>query len=123
MLAWLGWVENCSEALHLCCSRRGGKVEELTTPSQRRYIQYFGMLLDCIPPKKDPLLLRSIRLSNIPLEGPNPVIVVDVYNCGMNIFSTKVTVPSEAAEGELQEYTVDIVCGRPIRVSKTTPSI
>ena len=109
-------MENCSEALHLCCSRRGGKVEELTTPSQRRYIQYFGMLLDCIPPKKDPFLLRSIRLSHLPLEGPNPVVLVDVYNCGVLVFSAKVTVQGEADEGELCERDVEIVCGRPIRV-------
>ena len=60
LLAWLGWVESASEGLHLCCDRRGGQVEALTTPSQRRYVQYFSRLLDCEPLKREALLLRFV---------------------------------------------------------------
>lgn len=109
-------MDNCSEALHLCCSRRGGKVEELTTPSQRRYVQYFGMMLDCIPPKKEPLLLRSVQLNNVPLAGPNPVVQVDVFNCGTLVFATRVTIPAEGQEGEFKVHSVEVPCGRLIRV-------
>lgn len=112
LLAWLGWVENCSEALHLCCDRRGGKVEELTTPSQRRYVQYFGMLLDCIPPKKDALLLRCVRVRKVPLEGSDPVVQVEVFNCGTLVFATRVR--AAACEGGV--WSAEVSCGRVIRV-------
>jgi len=110
LLAWLGWVANGSEGLHLCCDRRGGKVEELTTPSQRRYVQYFSMLLDCCELKREALLLRSLHLQDLPLVGAMPAVQVDVFNCGTLVFATRVSLPA----GE--EKSVDIVCGRVIRV-------
>lgn len=109
-------MDNCSEALHLCCSRRGGRVEDFTTPSQRRYVQYFGMMLDCIPPKKEAMLLRSIQLNQVPLMGPNPVVQVDVFNCGTLIFATRVTIPADVPEEEFAMQMVEIPCGRLIRV-------
>ena len=109
LLAWLGWVENCSEALHLCCDRRGGKVEDLTTPSQRRYVQYFSMLLDCMQLKKEAFLLKSIKLTDIPLEKDSSEIQIDVFNCGLLIFATRLTITTESPS-------VNIVCGRLIRV-------
>lgn len=91
-------------------------MDELTTPSQRRYIQYFSMLLDCVQPKKDPLLLKSIKLVDVPLRGSNPVVQIDVFNCGMLIFATRVSIPGEAGADEDVYRTVEVVCGRPIRV-------
>lgn len=110
LLAWLGWVESGSEGLHLCCDRRGGKVEELTTPSQRRYVQYFSRLLDCQPLKREALLLRSLRLEELSLEGESPAVQVDVFNCGTLVFATRVVLAAGARS-------VDIVCGRVIRVA------
>lgn len=112
LLAWLGWVDSCSEALHLCCSRRGGKVEELTTPSQRRYVQYFSQLLECMPLKREALLLHSLHLHDLPLRGANPTVQVDVFNCGTLLFATRVAVPAE------KEGSVDIAWGRVIRVGE-----
>lgn len=111
LLAWLGWVENCSEALHLCCDRRGGRVEDLTTPSQRRYVQYFSMLLDCVQPKKEAFLLKSLKFSGMSLTGENPEIQVDIFNCGLLIFATRITLTDDHSS-------VSIVCGRLIRVSE-----
>jgi len=74
-------------------------VEDLTTPSQRRYVQYFGMLLDCIPPKKQPFLLRSVKLSGVPLKSARSSLLVDVFNCGTLVFSKRV-VPAAAEGGE-----------------------
>ena len=88
----------------------------MTTPSQRRYIQYFTMVLDCVQPKKEPLLLKSIKLTDVPLRGPNPVVQVDVFNCGMLVFATRVSIPQEAGADEDINHTVEVVCGRPIRV-------
>ena len=107
----MGWVENCSEALHLCCDRRGGKVDELTTPSQRRYVQYFSMLLDCVQPQKDAFLLKSLKLTDMVLEGEAPEIQVDVFNCGLLIFATRVPISTDGSP-------VSIVCGRLIRVTQ-----
>ena len=105
----MGWIENCSEALHLCCDRRGGKVEDLTTPSQRRYVQYFSMLLDCVQPRKEAFLLKSLKFTELKLEGEAPEIQVDVFNCGLLIFATRISIPADSSS-------VSIVCGRLIRV-------
>jgi hypothetical protein len=113
LLAWLGWVESSSEALHLCCDRRGGRVDELTTPSQRRYVQYFGMLLDCMQPQKRALLLKSLRVSDVCLSGACPTVQVEVFNCGTLVFSTRVTLE----EGdECAARCVEVSCGRVVRV-------
>ena len=108
LLAWLGWVESASEGLHLCCDRRGGQVEALTTPSQRRYVQYFSRLLDCEPLKREALLLRSVHLEELPREGASSAVQVDVFNCGTLVFATRVALAGARS--------VDIVCGRVIRV-------
>ena len=73
-------------------------------------------MLDCIPPKKEALLLRSIQLNHVPLMGPNPVVQVDVFNCGTLVFATRVAIPAEVPEGELAPQVVEISCGRQIRV-------
>ena len=105
----MGWIENCSEALHLCCDRRGGKVEDLTTPSQRRYVQYFSMLLDCVQPRKEAFLLKSLKFTGMQFEGEAPEIQVDVFNCGLLIFATRISIPDDSPS-------ISIVCGRLIRV-------
>lgn len=105
-------MDSCSEALHLCCSRRSGKVEELTTPSQRRYVQYFSQLLECVPLKREALLLHSLHLHDLPSRGANPTVQVDVFNCGTLLFATRVAVPAE------KEGSVDIAWGRVIRVGE-----
>ena len=84
-------------------------MEELTTPSQRRYVQYFSMLLDCVQPQKEAFLLKSLKLTDMLLEGETPEVQVDVFNCGLLIFATRVPIPADGSP-------VNIVCGRLIRV-------
>lgn len=53
------------------CKRCGGGntsngVEELTIPSQRRYLSYFSNMLDGVRPNQPPLLLRRIIMSEAP---------------------------------------------------------
>jgi hypothetical protein len=61
--------------------------EYLTIPSQRRYLQYFSNVLDKIQPRPEPLLLRRVIISSIPIfgkfgdkEGCCPYI--QLFKCG-----------------------------------------
>ena len=44
-------------------------MENLTIPSQRRYVQYFSNMLDGVKPRAEPLLLRRIIINSIPIFG------------------------------------------------------
>jgi len=66
VLAWMGEFTSPMEALHYICTRKGLSVEVLTIPSQRRYIQYFGNMLDGIRPRSEPILLRRVIMNSIP---------------------------------------------------------
>ena len=46
VLAWIGEFPSPLEALQYVADRRSLSIEELTIPSQRRYIQYFSNVLD-----------------------------------------------------------------------------
>lgn len=69
VLAWIGEFSSPLEALSYVASRRGVTVEELTIPSQRRYVQYFSNVLDGVKPRSDPLLLRRVIMNTIPRLG------------------------------------------------------
>lgn len=66
VLAWMGEFASPMEALHYICTRKNITVEVLTIPSQRRYIQYFGNMLDGIRPRSEPILLRRVIMNTIP---------------------------------------------------------
>ncbi|CAM9135483.1 unnamed protein product, partial [Ectocarpus fasciculatus] len=69
VLAWIGEFSSPLEALSYVANRRGVTVEELTIPSQRRYVQYFSNVLDGVKPRSDPLLLRRVIMNTIPRLG------------------------------------------------------
>lgn len=69
VLAWMGEFASPVEALHYMCQRRDIAADVLTIASQRRYIQYFGNMLDGIKPRSEPVLLRRVIMSTIPKFG------------------------------------------------------
>lgn len=69
VLAWIGEFSSPLEALNYVANRRKLSIEELTIPSQRRYIQYFSNVLDGVKPRSDPLLLRRVIMNTIPRFG------------------------------------------------------
>lgn len=71
VLTWIGEFASPVEALQYIADRRGISVDFLTIPSQRRYLQYFSNMLDGVKPRSEPLLLRRIILSTIPIFGDN----------------------------------------------------
>ena len=68
-LAWDGALGSPMEALDFVAERRRIDVDRLTTPSQRRYLQYFANMLDGVKPRSEPLLLRRVIMNTVPLFG------------------------------------------------------
>lgn len=58
-LTWVGEASSVMEALQMVADKRNEQMEQLTIPSQRRYLQYFSNMLDGVKPRSDPLLLVS----------------------------------------------------------------
>lgn len=71
VLTWIGEFPTPFEALQYIADRRETAVDHLTIPSQRRYLQYFSNMLDGVKPRPEPLLLRRIIMSSIPVFGTN----------------------------------------------------
>jgi len=71
VMTWIGEFSSPVEALQYIAERKGISVEYLTIPSQRRYLQYFSNMLDGVKPRSEPLLLRRIIISSIPIFGDN----------------------------------------------------
>ncbi len=69
VLSWLGEFSIPSEALEYVAARKQLPIEQLTIPSQRRYVQYFANTLDGVRPRPEPLLLRRIILNSVPVFG------------------------------------------------------
>ena len=65
VLAWLGEFSSPLEALDYISARKKIPVDQLTIPSQRRYVQYFANTLDGVRPSSQPLLLRRIILNTV----------------------------------------------------------
>ena len=67
-LAWMaeaGFSQDTDYALQYICQCK--KItEDLTIPSQRRYLTYFSNMLDGVRPAQPPLLLKRIILSEAP---------------------------------------------------------
>jgi hypothetical protein len=69
VLTWIGEFTSPMESLQYIADRRKMTVENLTIPSQRRYVQYFSNMLDGVRPRAEPLLLRRIIINSIPVFG------------------------------------------------------
>ena len=86
-LAWTGQAESAMEALRYTCERRALDVERATIPSQRRYVQYFGSVLDNVKPRDEPLRLRTLEILHMPIEC-RPY--VQVYSGSHLLYSSEV---------------------------------
>ena len=71
ILTWNGEFSGPMEALEYVADRKGMSVDQLTIPSQRRYVQYFSNMLDGVKPRSEPLLLRRIIINSVPVFGEN----------------------------------------------------
>mmetsp|Transcript_19706 Transcript_19706/g.23444 ORF Transcript_19706/g.23444 Transcript_19706/m.23444 type:complete len:740 (+) Transcript_19706:67-2286(+) len=68
-LTWIGEASSVMEALQMVAEKRNDTMEQLTIPSQRRYLQYFSNMLDGVKPRSEPLLLRRIIMNSVPKFG------------------------------------------------------
>jgi protein-tyrosine phosphatase len=69
VLTWIGEFTSPMEALQYISERRKISVDNLTIPSQRRYIQYFSNMLDGVKPRSEPLMLKRVIINNLPVFG------------------------------------------------------
>ncbi len=98
LLAWIGEQSSPTEALQFICEQRGygEDIDGLTIPSQRRYVQYFGWVLDGIKPQSEALRLKSIVIQPIPNVasakesegGIRPII--QIYTDGQLLYSSNI---------------------------------
>jgi tensin len=67
-LCWMGEAgfRDVHQALDYIAKCKRCPIDELTIPSQRRYIQYFANMLDGVRPSQPPLMLKRIILSEAP---------------------------------------------------------
>lgn len=67
-LCWVGEAgfSNVHEALAYIASCKKVSPEQLTIPSQRRYVQYFANMLDGVRPSQPPLMLKRVLMSEAP---------------------------------------------------------
>ena len=72
VLCWIGEFSSPIAALQYVAERKQCAPEELTIPSQRRYVQYFSSMIDGVKPRSEPLLLRRVLMSSIPNFGSDP---------------------------------------------------
>lgn len=67
ILTWIGEFGTYQEALHYIAGRRGiPDAMELLVPSQKRYLEYFGNVLEGTRPSSEPILLRRVIMNSIP---------------------------------------------------------
>uniref|UniRef100_A0A7S4V951 Phosphatidylinositol-3,4,5-trisphosphate 3-phosphatase n=1 Tax=Ditylum brightwellii TaxID=49249 RepID=A0A7S4V951_9STRA len=77
LAAFLCWTNEAgfndpNIALEYIAHCRRTTVENLTIPSQRRYVSYFSNMLDGVRPSQPPLLLKRIIMSEAPKFGKRP---------------------------------------------------
>lgn len=67
-LCWVGEAgfTNVQQALTYIATCKKLPLEQLTIPSQRRYVQYFTNMLDGVRPSQPPLMLKRILMSEAP---------------------------------------------------------
>ena len=106
------------EALNYVADRKAVTVDNLTIPSQIRYIKYFSNMLDGVKPRSEPLLLRRVIMNSIPTFGhlvpsdgtdseptPGCCPYVQLFKCGRLIAtstpdSSAVSTPSPGDAGK-----------------------
>lgn len=67
ILTWIGEFNTYQESLHYIAGRRGiPDAMELLVPSQKRYLEYFGNVLEGVRPSSEPILLRRVIMNSIP---------------------------------------------------------
>lgn len=71
VLTWIGEFSSPVKALEYIADRKGIQLENLTIPSQRRYLTYFSNMLDGVKPRSEPILLRRVIMNTIPVYGNN----------------------------------------------------
>ena len=69
ILTWIGEFDSPMEALQYVADRKNITIDNLTIPSQRRYVSYFSNMLDGVKPRPEALLLRRVILNGIPIFG------------------------------------------------------
>ncbi len=69
ILTWIGEFDSPMEALQYVADRKNMTIDNLTIPSQRRYVSYFSNMLDGVKPRPEALLLRRVILNGIPIFG------------------------------------------------------
>jgi protein-tyrosine phosphatase len=67
-LSWMGEAGfgDVNEALLYISNCKQIKLDDLTIPSQRRYVQYMSNMMDGVRPSQSPLLLKRIIMSEAP---------------------------------------------------------
>jgi hypothetical protein len=67
-LSWMGEAGfgDVNEALQYISVCKQINPEDLTIPSQRRYVQYMGNMMDGVRPSQPPLMLKRIIMSEAP---------------------------------------------------------
>lgn len=73
-LCWMGEAgfRDVHKALDYIAQCKRCPANELTIPSQRRYVQYFANMLDGVRPSQPPLMLKRIILSEAPKFAKGP---------------------------------------------------
>lgn len=70
--AWMGESATPLLALDEACEARGGSLDTLTIPSQRRYMGYFASILQGVKPRVSALVMTKVRLVGVPVFGRVP---------------------------------------------------
>ena len=105
VLAWLGIAPSVEEALRGIEAQMGLRAAKLLVPSQRRYMRYFGNVLDGARPGAAPLLLQAITISGVPRftegEGDAELIgcrpYVTIVQCTRRVYATPMKSVADAA--------------------------
>lgn len=68
LLCWIGEAgfTNVQDALEYIAKCKKLTAEQLTIPSQRRYVKYFANMLDGVRPSQPPILLKRVIMSEAP---------------------------------------------------------
>lgn len=67
-LCWIGEAgfSNVQDALEYIAQCKKLTAEQLTIPSQRRYVKYFANMLDGVRPSQPPIVLKRVIMSEAP---------------------------------------------------------
>jgi hypothetical protein len=96
VLTWIGEFSSPMDALQYVANRRKTTIDNLTIPSQQRYVQYFANMLDGVKPRSEPLLLRRVIINSIPIFGvhgpgqdsPGCCPYIQIFKCGRLVATT-----------------------------------